>query len=272
MGNRLNRRTIAILFEKRSTRTRGALETSANEEGLGTTFLNRDDIHLGAKEPVEDTARVLGRMFAAIAFRGHRQATLETLIACSGIPCINCLTERYHPTQALADLLTVRETCPRPPAETTLTYLGDAANNVARSLTIACALTGIHIRIAAPPERMLDTETLQYCRRLGHPDGITLYDDPIEAVRNSDAIYTDVWVSMGDEAGAAQRITQLRPYRVDSALMRHAPKAVFLHCLPAVRGNEVTAEIIDGPQSRVWQQAENRKHIMRALLRLLLAQ
>ncbi|MFW5994584.1 MAG: ornithine carbamoyltransferase [Spirochaetia bacterium] len=265
---RLSGRTIALIFEKRSTRTRAAFETAFGEEGGHPVFLSPQDVHLGVKESVEDTARVLGRMFDCIQFRGYQQRTVETLAEYSGVPVYNGLTDRYHPTQALADIMTLREQ--RGSLEgATLAYTGDGRNNVANSLLLVCAILGIHCRIASPESLQPDREILDLvARRAVSPEYEPLITtDPVEAVTGADAVYTDVWTSMGEEAKQGERVELLRPYQVHDALMAHTQDgAIFLHCLPAVKGNEVTEEVFEGARSRVFEQAENRKHTIKAVI------
>lgn len=265
---RFEGKTIALLFEKRSTRTRCAFETAFGEEGGHPVFLSTQDIQLGAKESVEDTARVLGRMFDAIEFRGFSQATAEKLAEFSGVPVFNGLTDAFHPTQALADLLTLEEAFGGI-AGRKLCFVGDGRNNVARSLMVICAKTGVDFTVVAPASLFPDPDLRAACAAYAAASGsrIAVTDD-LDGVRGADAVYTDVWVSMGEEAAKAERERILGPYRVDSALMDRTgrPDSIFLHCLPAVKGQEVTAEVIDGPRSRAWDQAENRKHTIKAVM------
>jgi ornithine carbamoyltransferase len=260
--------TLALLFEKRSTRTRCAFETAFGEEGGHPVFLSTQDIQLGAKESVEDTARVLGRMFDAIEFRGYKQSTVETLVRYSGIPVYNGLTDTYHPTQVLADIMTLEEAFGESRGKT-LCFVGDGRNNVARSLMIICSKLGIHYRVITPkalfPDQALQTLCAPFARESGAKLAIT--EDP-SAVAGAEAIYTDVWVSMGEEAERSERLKILDPYRVTGELMKKTDRqdTIFLHCLPAVKGEEVSAEVIDGPQSRAWDQAENRKHTIKAIM------
>ncbi len=233
----------------------------------------KETIHQSDKEPRSDVVRVLGTMFRAIAFRGYRQSDLLDIARWAGVPVYNCLTDQYHPTQALADLMTIQErfsTLRRTP----IAYLGDACNNVARSLAIAAAKTGMSLRFAAPSAYRLDEETVRLCDRYAKESGGSIrVDDTIEAaVTGAKAVYTDVWVSMGDDSSqSSQRHRDLSPFQVNSAVMSLAdPDAVFCHCLPATRGNEVTAEVIDGRQSVVWRQAGQRKYAILALLELTL--
>lgn len=266
---RFEGKTLALIFEKRSTRTRCAFETAFGEEGGHTSFLSLADIHLGGKETIEDTARVLGRMFDAIEFRGFKQTTAEALAACSGVPVYNGLTDEYHPTQALADLMTLEEAFGRLKG-LRLAYVGDGRNNVATSLLIACAKMGVTIVIAAPPTLHPAPERIDYARAEAVRTGciVDVTSNPAQGVRQADAVYTDVWVSMGEEAKEKERLELLGPYQVNSRLMAATgkPNSIFLHCLPAVRGNEVTAEVLDGPQSRAFDEAENRKHTIKALM------
>jgi len=265
---RFTGKTIALLFEKRSTRTRCAFETAFGEEGGHPVFLSTTDIQLGAKESVEDTARVLGRMFSAIQFRGFKQETAETLAAYAGVPVYNGLTDLFHPTQALADIMTLEESFGDAKGKT-LCYTGDGRNNVASSLTVICSKLGVNFTVITPPELNPDTALLEKCAPLAAASGakITVTADTA-AVAGADAVYTDVWVSMGEEDKKEERVKLLSPYQVNRALMDKTGRAdsIFLHCLPAVKGEEVTVDIIDGPQSRAWDQAENRKHTIKAIM------
>lgn len=257
--------SVALLFEKRSTRTRCAFETAVGEEGGHPVFLSTDDIQLGAKETVEDTARVLGRMFNAIEFRGFKQETAESLARHSGVPVYNGLTDRFHPTQALADIMTLEEEFGTLKGRN-LCFCGDGRNNVARSLIVICGKLGINFTICAPKELRPDEKELDFLRR-GAESKLNI-EQSTDAVLGADAVYTDVWVSMGEEAHRDERRRLLMPYQVNSNLFAKTgnPKTIFLHCLPAVRGEEVTDEIIDGQQSRVWDEAENRKHTIKAIM------
>ncbi|MDR2477666.1 MAG: ornithine carbamoyltransferase [Treponema sp.] len=265
---RFTGKTLALLFEKRSTRTRCAFETAFGEEGGHPVFLSTADIQLGAKESIEDTARVLGRMFNAIQFRGFKQETAEALARYSGVPVYNGLTDRFHPTQALADIMTLEESCGEA-AGKTLCFTGDGRNNVARSLMVICAKLGVHFTVISPPELFPDAALREQCAPLAAASGakITVTADTA-AVLGADAVYTDVWTSMGEEDQKDERKRLLSPYQVNQALMDKTGRAasIFLHCLPAVKGEEVTPDVIDGPQSRAWDQAENRKHTIKAIL------
>jgi ornithine carbamoyltransferase len=265
---RLTGKTLALLFEKRSTRTRCAFETAFGEEGGHPVFLSTADIQLGAKESLEDTARVLGRMFSAIQFRGFKQSTAETLARYSGKPVYNGLTDSFHPTQALADIMTLEENF-GPSRGRKLCFVGDGRNNVARSLMVICAKLGVHFTVITPPSLNPDPALREQCAPPASASGarITVTADT-GAAEGAEAIYTDVWVSMGEEAQGEERRKLLAPYQVNQALMDRTGRGdtIFLHCLPAVKGEEVTAEVIDGPRSRAWDEAENRKHTIKAII------
>jgi ornithine carbamoyltransferase len=261
-------KTLALIFEKRSTRTRCSFETAFGEEGGCPVFLSSVDSQFGGKESLEDTARVLGRMFSAIQFRGFKQSTAETLAKYSGIPVYNGLTDSFHPTQALADIMTLEESF-GDSAGKTLCFVGDGRNNVARSLLVICSKLGINFRIITDPSLNPDPALLDTCASLAGTSGAEILVSPdIANVKGAHALYTDVWVSMGEDAVREERLRLLGPYQVNRALMEKTgrPEAIFLHCLPAVRGEEVTAEVIDGPQSRVWDEAENRKYTIKAVM------
>ncbi|MDY4152128.1 MAG: ornithine carbamoyltransferase [Treponema sp.] len=260
-------KTIALIFEKRSTRTRSSFETAFAEEGGHPVFMSTDDIQLGAKESVKDTARVLGRMFSAIEFRGFKQSHVEELAEYSGIPVINGLTDEFHPTQALADIMTLKEIFG------TLkglhwAFCGDGRNNVARSMMLISAKMGIDFSIYSPKELYPDSEIIKICEPFAKNSGAKIQiSDKIDIVKGADALYTDVWVSMGEENLKDQRIKLLEPFQVNSALMKSTGKdTVFLHCLPAVKGQEVTEEVFESKSSKVWDQAENRKHTIKAIM------
>ncbi len=264
-------KTLALLFEKRSTRTRCAFETAFGEEGGYPVFLSKDDIQLGAKETIEDTARVLGRMFDAIQFRGFKHETVEKLAEYSGVPVYNGLTDRYHPTQILADLMTVEEEFGAL-AGVKLVFVGDGRNNVANSLLIGCAKMGMDFAVVAPKELYPAEELVSYARDEASKSGgsVTVTSDIESGVKGADVVYTDVWVSMGEEDKQRERYEMLKPFQVNEALMKMTGKreTIFMHCLPAVKGNEVSFDVIEGPQSRVWDEAENRKHTIKAIMLL----
>ena len=265
---RFEGKTLALLFEKRSTRTRCAFETAFGEEGGHPVFLSTDDIQLGSKETVEDTARVLGRMFNAIQFRGFKQETVEILAKYSNVPVYNGLTDLFHPTQALADIMTLEENFGGVKGKR-LIFVGDGRNNVARSLMVICAKLGIHFTVITPGELFPDEKLRDACSAPARASGsvITITPD-ISAVKGADAIYTDVWVSMGEEDKREERVRLLSPYQVNQSLMEKTGRddTIFLHCLPAVKGEEVTSDVIDGQRSRAWDEAENRKHTIKAVM------
>ncbi len=262
-------KTLALIFEKRSTRTRCAFETAFGEEGGHPVFLSSQDVHLGEKESLEDTARVLGRMFDCIQFRGFEHKTAEVLAEYSGVPVYNGLTDSYHPTQALADLLTLEENLGSLQGKT-LCYVGDGRNNVAVSLIISCAKMGVSLTVASPVRLLPSSELLNEVGRWSDETGskIRVNSSVEAAVKEVDAVYTDVWTSMGEEDQEEERKALLAPYQVNAKVMEATgnPNAIFLHCLPAVKGQEVTHDIFDGPKSAVWEQAENRKHTIKALM------
>ncbi|SNX53096.1 ornithine carbamoyltransferase [Thermoanaerobacterium sp. RBIITD] len=262
-------KTIALIFEKRSTRTRCAFETAFGEEGGYPVFLSTDDIQLGAKESIEDTARVLGRMFDAIEFRGFKQSTVEALAKYSGIPVFNGLTDEYHPTQVLADLMTVEEEFGFLKG-TKLVFVGDGRNNMANTLAIGCAKMGMDYVINSPKELWPSDAYINEVKEMAKENGatFTITDVPGEGVDGAHAIYTDVWASMGEEAKQKEREALLRPFQVNEDLMRKTGRddTIFLHCLPAIKGQEVTLDVIEGKQSRVWDEAENRKHTIKAVM------
>ena len=265
--------SLALLYEKPSTRTRCAFDTAFGEDGGHTVFLGADDIHLGAKESLEDTARILGRMFDAIQFRGYRQDTVEALARLSGLPVYNGLTDTRHPTQVLADLMTLDEHFGRL-AGLKLAYVGDCRNNVANSLMIGCSLTGVHFSAVGPDELAPAPALRRQCAPYAAASGARIECGAAAAlVAGADALYTDVWVSMGEEHQFAARRALLSPYQVNGELLARTgnPGCVFMHDLPAVKGNEVTEEVFEGPASVVWEQAENRKHTAKAILLATLA-
>ncbi|MDR1230732.1 MAG: ornithine carbamoyltransferase [Spirochaetaceae bacterium] len=261
-------KTLALLFEKRSTRTRCAFETAFGEEGGHPVFLSTQDIQLGGKESIEDTARVLGRMFSAIQFRGFQQGTVEALARYSGVPVYNGLTDYCHPTQALADIMTLEENF-GVGGGVKLAFVGDGRNNVARSLAMICAKLGVAFVIIGPDALRPDEAFIRNCQTVARETGASVtYTSDLASVEGAAALYTDVWVSMGEEGERETRVKLLSSYQVNAALMERTGRkdCIFLHCLPAVKGEEVTSDVIDGPQSRAWDEAENRKHTIKALL------
>jgi ornithine carbamoyltransferase len=253
----LQNRIVALVFEKPSTRTRVSFEAGVVELGGHAMILRGDEMQLSRGESVKDTARVLSSHADAIGVRTGPDAVVEELAAEGSVPVFNMLTAGHHPCQALADLMTMQETFGELEGRR-LAYVGDG-NNVARSLAVLGEIAGVDVVIASPDGYALEPVA-----------GATLVTDPAEAVRGADAIYADVWVSMGDEATADERRAALAPYRIDDALMdRAAPGAIALHCLPAHAGEEITAEVLYGDRQRIWHQAENRRHAQKALLEWL---
>ena len=267
-GDSLKGKNIALIFEKPSTRTRSAFTIGCLDEGGHPEYLGREDIQLGHKESVEDTARVLGRMFDGIQFRGFKQDTVEKLAKYSGVPVWNGLTDEYHPTQILADFLTMKEQFGYLKG-LKLVFVGDGRNNMANSLMIGSAKVGVHITILAPKSLWPQEELVELCREYAKESGsIVELSDDLNAVKDADAVYTDVWCSMGEEDKAAERVALLRPYQVNKELMEKTGKdsTIFLHCLPAVKGNEVTEEIFDKFTDVVFDEAENRMHTIKAVM------
>jgi len=267
-GNSLKGKNIALIFEKPSTRTRCSFTIGCVDEGGHPEYLGKDDIQLGHKESVEDTARVLGRMFDGIEFRGFKQDTVEKLAKYSGVPVWNGLTDEYHPTQILADFLTLKEQFDRLKG-LKLVFVGDGRNNMANSLMIGSSKLGIHFTILAPKSLWPKDELVNLCKGYAETSGseIVITDD-IEAVEGADAIYTDVWCSMGEEDKAAERVAILRPYQVNEEMFKKTKKdsTIFLHCLPAVKGNEVTEELFERFADVVFDEAENRMHTIKAVM------
>ena len=267
-GNSLKGKNIALIFEKPSTRTRCSFVVAAVDEGAHPEYLGKDDIQLGHKESVEDTARVLGRVFDGIEFRGFKHKTVEDLAKYAGVPVWNGLTDDYHPTQILADLLTMKEHFGYLKG-LRFVYAGDGRNNMANSLMIGMSKMGVHFTILAPKSLWPKGELVELCQGYAAESGstITLTEDTDE-VKDADTIYTDVWCSMGEEDKAAQRITLLKPYQVNKDLMEKTGKdtTIFMHCLPAVKGNEVTEEVFESRASVVFDEAENRMHTIKAVM------
>jgi ornithine carbamoyltransferase len=264
--------TVAVLFDKPSTRTRVSFAVGVGELGGLPLVIDGGASQMGRGEPVEDTARVLGRQVAAIVWRTSGQERVEAMAAEAGVPVVNALTDEFHPCQILADLQTVRERLGGT-AGLTLAYLGDGANNMAHSYLLGGATAGMHVRIAAPAGYEPNGGILARAAEIAAVTGgsVAYHDDPAAAADGAQVIATDTWVSMGQD-GKDARVAALMPYQVNSALIAHAARdAVVLHCLPAYRGYEITADVLDGPQSVVWDQAENRLHAQKALLHWLVS-
>ena len=262
----LEGRGAALLFEKPSARTRTSTEMAVVGLGGHPVYIRPEEVGLGVREPVADVARTLAGYCEVIAARVFAHETLEQMAAVVDVPVVNLLSDRAHPCQALADYLTMQELVGALDGRR-LVFVGDG-NNVAASLAFGAALSGVELTVASPPGYELDDDVVERARDLGGV--IELVSEPYDAVRDADVVYTDVWTSMGQEDEAAIRRAAFDGYTVDAALLDAAgPQAWFLHCLPAHRGEEVTAEVIDGPRSAVWQQAANRMHATRALLALL---
>ena len=240
---------------------------ACNDEGAFPEYLNKNDIQLGAKEDVKDTARVLGRMFDGIEFRGFKQETVEALAKYSGVPVWNGLTDIDHPTQVLADFLTLRENFGKLKG-LKLVYVGDGRNNMSNALMIGCAKMGVNYVVSSPKELEPDKDLLAKCRSIAKHSTIEVINNPHEAVKGADAIYTDVWVSMGEEALKEERYKLLGPWQVNQELINAIgnEEAIFLHCLPAVKGSEVTEEVFESERSKVFDEAENRMHTIKAVM------
>jgi ornithine carbamoyltransferase len=283
-------KNIALIFEKTSTRTRCAFEVAAYDEGAHVTYIDPTSSQIGHKESMKDTARVLGRMYDAIEYRGAGQDIVEQLAEYAGVPVFNGLTDEFHPTQMLADVLTMTEHCPKPLTDIAFAFVGDGRNNVANSLLLTGAKLGMDVRIGAPQDLWPSDDHVTMCRDFGAASGarITLTDDPHKAVSGVDFIYTDVWVSMGEPIETwGERIDLLLPFQVNSELMAATgnPRVKFMHCLPAfhnsetkvgaeiaaqypnlANGIEVTEDVFESPANIAFDQAENRMHTIKAVL------
>jgi ornithine carbamoyltransferase len=284
----LTKKNIALIFEKDSTRTRTGFEVAAYDQGAHVTYLGPTGTQIGKKESIKDTARVLGRIYDAIEYRGFSQETAEELARHAGVPVYNGLTDEFHPTQILADFLTMRECTRKHLSELKFCFLGDAGNNMGNSLLSGAALIGMDVRLAAPKSCWPDAALVEQCRSIAEKTGarITLTEDPMEAARGCDFVYTDVWVSMGEPDDVwAERIKLLTPYRVTAEIMAATgnPHAKFMHCLPSFHNREteigekifqrygidsmeVTEEVFESETSVVFDQAENRMHTIKAVL------
>ena len=285
---RLQGKNIVLLFEKDSTRTRCAFEVAALDQGAHVTYLGPSGSQMGKKESMKDTARVLGRMYDGIEYRGYGQEIVEALAAYSGVPVWNGLTNEFHPTQMLADFMTMMEHTSKPLSKVTFAFLGDARNNVGNSLMVGAAKMGMDFRAVAPKECQPSSELVKQCKKIAKETGgkITITDDVKEGVKGCDFLYTDVWVSMGEPAEVwAERIKLLKPYQVNKDVIRKTgnPNVKFLHCLPAFHnrettigeeifqkygldGMEVTEDVFESDLSIVFDEAENRLHTIKAVM------
>jgi ornithine carbamoyltransferase len=268
----LSGQVLALLFQKQSLRTRVSFESGIRHLGGSSLYL-ADDVGFGKREPTQDIATILGSYVDAIVFRGYRHQDCVDLARFAGCPVINGLTDYAHPCQALADALTILESLPIPDLSETpwiVTYIGDG-NNVARSLAEVCGHLGWSFRLASPPAYALEPDFFPRLQAQFPSADFQALSDPKQAAAGAHVLYTDVWTSMGQESERAARLAAFAPFQVNRGLMAAAhPDAIFLHCLPAIRGEEVTAEVIDGPQSRIYAQAENRMHAQKGLLYWLL--
>jgi len=264
----LRGKSLGMIFEKASTRTRVSFEVGMTDLGGHALFLNPQDMQLGRGEEIRDTARVLARYVDAVMIRAYKHANIEEFARHSTVPVVNGLSDIQHPCQVLADIMTLTERF-HDLRDLRLAWIGDG-NNVCNSWILSSALTGMEIVIASPPGYQPKDALINQARAAG--GRITIVTDPEEAVRDADVLYTDIWVSMGDEQERAERLKALKGYTIDSRLLAQAPPdALVMHCLPAHRGEEITDEVMEGPQSIVWDQAENRLHAQKALLVRLLA-
>lgn len=264
----LKGKNVALIFEKPSTRTRCAFTVACIDEGAHPEYLGKNDIQLGHKESVEDTARVLGRMFDGIEFRGFSQENVEKLAKYSGVPVWNGLTDEYHPTQILADMLTLQEQFGELKG-LRFVYVGDGRNNMANSLMIGSAKLGLHFTLIAPKILWPKEELVSLCKEYTkESEGTITLSDDICVVKDADAIYTDVWCSMGEEEKAVERISLLKPYQVNRELLKKTgkEKTIVMHCLPAVKGNEITEEVFEQYADVIFDEAENRMHTIKAVM------
>ena len=267
----LPNQTLALIFEKSSMRTRVSFEVAMTQLGGTSVYLSQQDVNLGQREPVKDGARVLARYVDGIAARTYEHSTVQELAAHANIPVVNALSDLYHPCQALADIMTIQEKFGELHG-LKVAYVGDG-NNVARSLAVACAKLGADLTVASPAHYQFGEDFQRRIADLAGETGSTfrLTELPENAVEGARAVYTDTWVSMGDEAQAEARLEAFQGYEVDSALLNHAADdAIVMHCLPAHRGHEISEDVIEGPQSAVFDEAENRLHAQRAILQLLM--
>ena len=287
---KLQGKNIALIFEKTSTRTRCAFEVAAYDQGARVTYIDPNSSQIGHKESMKDTARVLGRMYDAIEYRGFKQTIVDELAQYAGVPVFNGLTDEFHPTQMLADVLTMIENCDKPLSEISYVYIGDARNNMGNSLLLIGAKLGMDVRICAPKALLPDDHLVTMCKKFAEQSGarITVTEDIDKAVKGVDFVHTDVWVSMGEPLETwGERIALLMPYQVTQELMKRSgnPKVKFMHCLPAfhnsetkvgkqiaekypqlANGIEVTEDVFESPMNIAFEQAENRMHTIKAVM------
>ncbi len=261
-------KTVALIFDKTSTRTRVSFAVGVADLGGVPLIIDSQSSQMGAKESVADTAKVLGRQVAQIVWRTYAHEGLEEMAANAGVPVINSLSDDYHPCQILADLLTIKEHKGEL-AGLKIAYVGDAANNMANSYLLGCALAGMNVAVAGPTGYQPASQIVARAEQIAKATGgsVEVVAEPVAAITGADVVVTDTWISMGQESEKAQRLADFAGFTIDADLMTHAkPDAIFMHCLPAYRGYEVSAEVIDGPQSVIWDEAENRLHAQKALM------
>lgn len=266
-------KTVAVIFDKTSTRTRVSFAVGISDLGGVPLIMDSGSSQLGAKESIADTARVLDRQVAAIVWRTYAQSGLEEMAHYSTVPVINSLSDDFHPCQLLADLLTIREH-KGALAGLTVAFIGDGSSNMAHSYLLACATAGMHVRVAAPKDYQPRLDIVLDAEKIADNTGgsVTVTSDPVAAATGADVVVTDTWVSMGQEAAKEQRVKDFAGFQVDASLMmKAADESIFMHCLPAYRGYEVSEEVLDGKQSVIWDEAENRLHAQKALMAFLLA-
>ncbi|MEY3677396.1 MAG: hypothetical protein RL351_623 [Actinomycetota bacterium] len=267
-------KTVALIFDKTSTRTRVSFAVGVADLGGSPLIIDSQTSQMGAKESVADTARVLGRQVAQIVWRTYAQLGLEEMAEYAGVPVINSLSDMYHPCQILADLMTIQEHKGKL-AGLKLAYVGDASNNMANSYLIGGATAGMHVAVAGPANYLPDSHIVARAELIAEKTGgsISVHGEPIAAIADADVVITDTWISMGQESEKEQRLRDFAGYTIDDKLFAHAKSdAIFMHCLPAYRGYEVSAEVLDGPRSVIWDEAENRLHAQKALMAWLAEQ
>jgi len=267
-------KTVALIFDKTSTRTRISFAVGVSDLGGAPLIIDSQSSQMGAKESVADTAKVLGRQVAQIVWRTYEHQGLEEMAEHAGVPVINSLSDRYHPCQILADLMTIQEHKGFL-AGLKLAYVGDASNNMANSYLIGGATAGIHVAVAGPANYLPDSQIVARAESIAKKTGgsVTVHGEPVSAIADADVVITDTWISMGQEAEKEKRLMDFAGYTIDQKLFANAKaEAIFMHCLPAYRGYEVAAEVIDGPNSVIWDEAENRLHAQKALMTWLAEQ